>query len=474
MTTRTRFAVIGLLAAAGLSFAAHAQDGTRYDARGETVSDALSQSEIDDLISEVRKSGVDVSGTSDIRYVGASPAAIETVECCETVEERIEERTEVQESETYVPAITRRDVIQPIRRIVIQPVERRVPQAAAETVTGDMRVEETRLPARIERDTVPQVVTETIPQETVQTREDVTETTIDLVGRRDVIQPVERTVVVPVERRITRPRVETVTSETRYETRVAPKQVQAAAIPEVTETYIPQVTEEVREEVTEVAVPYIARRDVIQPVTRTTIQPVERQILRGTTETVTAPTEYVEERLPVRIEADPDPVVEEVVIQQVSERTVLEVQDVYIDEITRKVIQPVVITTVQPVERQILQAQTETVTAPVQYQEERLPVRVEEAFVPETVITYIPDVTEQTREEYTETYFDAVTRREVIQPVVRTLVQPVEIRRVRATTETVTAPTRYETVRAALIVLNLGSGCICADGTVELSAENCD
>ena len=191
------------------------------------------------------------------------------------------------------------------------------------------------------------------------------------------------------------------------------------------------------------------------------IQPVERQILQGRTETVTADTQYVEERLPVRVETQPAPAVEEVFIPQVSERTVFEVEDVYIDQITRNIIQPVVITTVQPIEKRLVNGRTETVTAPVQYEEERLPGIVETDPTPETVVNYIPQVQTDNREEYTETYFEAVTQRDVIQPIVRTLVQPVEIRRPRIQTETVTAPVRYETVRASLVVLNLGGGCNC-------------
>jgi hypothetical protein len=195
--------------------------------------------------------------------------------------------------------------------------------------------------------------------------------------------------------------------------------------------------------------------------TRTTIQPVERQILQGTTETSTAETQYYEERLPVQVNTEPAPAVTENIQPQISERTVFEVEDVYIDQITRNIIQPVVITTVQPIERRLVRAQSETVTAPVQYEEQRLPGRVEDAIIPETVVNYIPQVTEETREEYSESTFQAVTQRDVIQPIVRTLIQPVEIRRPRVQTETVTAPTRYETVRASMVVLNVGGGCDC-------------
>lgn len=462
MKIKRSFMAISVLAVTAFPIAATAQDsGERYTPRGEEANQVLSQSEIDDLIAQARNSGVAVSGETDVRYVDGSDTAIETVQCCENIEERIEERSEIQETETFFDAVTSREVIQPVERTLIQPIERRIPNGRTETVTEDMQFEENRLPVRVERDEVPAVVVNNIPQETTETREETTETFYDVVGRREVIQPIERTTVVPVQRRITRSRVETVTAEPRYETRTAAVQVQAEPVPQVTETVVPQVTETVREEITEVPVDFVAQRDVIQPMTRTTIQPVERQILRGTTETVTAETQYVEERLPVQVNTEPAPAVTENIVPQISERTVFEVEDVYIDQVTRNVIQPVIITTVQPIERRLVRAQSETVTAPVQYEEQRLPGRVEEATIPETVVNYIPQVTEESREEYSESYFEAVTQRDVIQPIVRTLIQPVEIRRPRIQTETVTAPTRYETVRASLVVLNVGGGCNC-------------
>jgi hypothetical protein len=462
MKIKKSFMAVSVLAVSAFPLAAIAQDsGERYSPRGEQANRVLSQSEIDDLIAQARNSGVSVNGQADVRYVGGSDAAVETVQCCENVEERVEERSEVKETESFFDAVTSREIIQPIQRTLIQPVERRVPQGRNETVTEDMRFEENRLPVRIERDPVPQVVVNNIPQETTETREEVTETFYDVVGRREIIQPVERTTVVPVQRRITRNRVETVTAEPRFEQRSAPVQVQADAVPQVSESVIPQVTEVVQEEYTETPVPFVSQRDILQPMTRTTIQPVERQILQGTTETSTAETQYYEERLPVQVNTEPAPAVTENIQPQISERTVFEVEDVYIDQITRNIIQPVVITTVQPIERRLVRAQSETVTAPVQYEEQRLPGRVEDAIIPETVVNYIPQVTEETREEYSESTFQAVTQRDVIQPIVRTLIQPVEIRRPRVQTETVTAPTRYETVRASMVVLNVGGGCDC-------------
>ena len=118
-------------------------------------------------------------------------------------------------------------------------------------------------------------------------------------------------------------------------------------------------------------------------------------------------------------------------------------------------------TTVQPVERRVLRPQTERVTAETRYEQERLPKRVEAEPVPETHVNHIEQVEEKYREEVTETYFDAVTKRKVIQPVTRRIIQPVEYRKPRPVTETVEAPTRYETRRASLVVLNVGSGCPC-------------
>ena len=76
-------------------------------------------------------------------------------------------------------------------------------------------------------------------------------------------------------------------------------------------------------------------------------------------------------------------------------------------------------------------------------------------------MNYIPQVQNVAQEEYSETYFDAVTRRVVYQPKVINTVQPVIIERPRARTETQTLPTRYETVRASLVVLDLGAPCNC-------------
>ena len=143
------------------------------------------------------------------------------------------------------------------------------------------------------------------------------------------------------------------------------------------------------------------------------------------------------------------------------ERTVLEVEDVYIDNVTRNVIQPVIVTTIQPVVNEVLNGRTETKTLPTRYETETLAGKTEHVHVPDTVVNYIPQITEEYKEERTETYFDAVTQRDIHQPIHRTIIQPVEIRKVNPKVETVTNPTRYETVRASLVVLNIGTPCDC-------------
>ncbi|GGB71684.1 MULTISPECIES: hypothetical protein [Henriciella] len=458
--------LVSVVALSALPIVAHADGdkswtgqavGDRYTSSGsETGERVLTDAEIRDIIS---RSGA--SGPADVRYMGGSETAIETNLCCENVEERVTEQTEVEETTTYFDAVTRREITQPVERTLIQPIERRIVRGRTEEVTEPTRYEEERLPVIIEQDDVPAIVENVTEDVTVENVEEATETYYDVITRREITQPVERTTVVPVQRRITRPRTETVTAETRYETVRAPVRIEEQPVPAIVENITEQVNEVTRDEVTETYVDAVTRRDVYQPVVKTMVQPIERRILRGTTETVTNPTRYEEERLPVRVETSPAPQVVEEIIPQVTERTVLEVEDVYIDQVTRNVIQPVVITTIQPVERRVLRAQTERVTAPTRYEEERLPVRVEADPIPETQINYIPQVSTQSREEVTESYFEAVTQRNVIQPVVRKIIQPVEYRRVRAQTERVTAPTRYETQRASLVVLNVGGGCNC-------------
>ena len=458
----------GLLMAAAVPLSATAQMGDvsneRYVApAGSSSERVLSEAEITDLLNRSREAGIPVSRDSaNFQYMGGSQDAIETQVCCEPVQEEV--TTEMREdiTESFFDAITAREIIQPVERTIIQPIERQILDPQTETVTEAVRFEEERLPVIIQEDPVPAMVENVIEQETVERRDDITETYYDVIARRDIIQPVERTVVVPVQRRILREKTETVTAPTRFEENILPTIIQEDPVPAVVETFTPQISESRVEEVTDVMVPYMAERNVYQPVERTIVQPIERRILQPRTETITRDTIFQEEVLPTRVETEAAPQIVENTIEEVTERVVYEVEDVYIDQITRNVIQPVVVTNVQPIERRILRPQAETITEATRYEEERLSMIVQGVDVPETVVNYIPQVTTNQTEELTETYFEAVTQRDIYQPIVRTVVQPVEIRKVRPQVETVTAPTRYETVRGSQIVINIGTGgCAC-------------
>ena len=310
----TKKILIGMVAAAALPVMAFADgDGTSWDGQvageryandGATTSERiLTDAEIRDIISRSGASGAN----ADVRYMGGSQTAVETTMCCENIEERVETRSEIEETTTYVDAVTRREILQPVQRTLIQPIERRVAQGRTEEATEDMRYEENRLPVRIERDATPTVVENYIPQVTTETRDEITESYYDVVSRRDIIQPIERTTVIPVQRRIVRPRTETVTNDTRYETNRAALERRADPIPAMVENTTEEVTTVTEERYTETSVPYVATRNVYQPMTRTTIQPVEHQILRGTTETRTDETRYEEERLPLRVDTEAAP-----------------------------------------------------------------------------------------------------------------------------------------------------------------------
>ncbi|WP_300391592.1 hypothetical protein [Henriciella sp.] len=383
--------LIGAALFAALPFAAQAdgEKGTwdkdavnqRYQAVGADSSDRiLTEEQVDDII---RRSGT--QGPAGVRYLGGPEAAVDSELCCETVEEQVTEKTEVEETTTYFDAVT----------------------------------------------------------------------------KRNIIQPVERTITQPIDRRILRPRSETVTNETRYEEERLPKRVETLPAPPVQEKIIPQVTEKTVLEVQDEYVDQVTR-NIIQPVVITTVQPVERRILRPQTETVTNKTRYEEERLPVRVEKDTVPPVKETVTEDVTVEKVEETSETYYDAVTRReVIQPIERTTVVPVKRRILRPVTETVVNDTRYETRRAPVRVEEDTVPPVMETVTEEVNEVYRDEVNETYFDAVTEREIIQPVVRRLIQPVEYRKPNPVTETITAPTRYETQRASLVVLTVGEGCDC-------------
>ena len=459
---------VGIAATSLLPFAAMADGdktswdgqaaGERYAASGSSTSDrVLTDDEIRDIIA---RSGAN-AGDTDIRYLGGSETAIETTLCCENVDEQIETRTEIEETTEYIDAVTRREITQPVERTLIQPITQEVLQGSVEDITEDRIYETNRLATRYERDDVPTVVEQYIPQLSTETVEEVTETYYDAITRREIIQPVERTTIVPVQRRIIRPVTETITNEIRYETRTAPVQRQSVEIPATIENITEDITTVTEERVTETIVPYIATRNVYQPKTVTTVQPIERQILRGTTESITEAKRYEEERHPVLEATVSAPQVVENITPRVTERTVMEVEDVYIDNVTRNIIQPVVVTTVQPVVKEVLQGRTEQETRATRYETETLAGKTRSVTVPQTVVNYIPQLTEEYQEERSESYFEAVTHRDIYQPVHRTIIQPVEIRKVTPRTETVTNATRYETVRASLVVLNIGAPCDC-------------
>ena len=463
MNTITKLTAATALSVALLANTALAQTSQPFQPTGSTQSErVLSAAEINDLVRQAQQQGYGASSAgADVRYVGGSNIASETNVCCENVVEQVETRTELRETNTFVDAVTEREIITPQVITTIQPIERRRAVGRVESVTEDTVFEENRLPVRVERDPVPQLQINTNEDVRYETREQRTETVYDAVGRREVIQPIVRTTVVPVQRRITRNRDDVQTLETRYEQVVAPARVNRLAVPQTIETYSTPTTEEYREDVTETTVDYVSERNIYQERVVTDVQAVERQILRPQTDFVTGETIYREEVLASNVIVEPAPAVQEVYIPQVSEQTVFEVEDVYIDQINRRLIQPVVITTIEPVENQVLNGRRDVVENNVVYTENRLALRVEADPIPQTQVNYFPTERREFREEMSESYFDATTRREVTQPVVITQIQPVEVRRPSLRTETVTAPTQYETVRASMVVMNVGGGCNC-------------
>ena len=139
--------------------------------------------------------------------------------------------------------------------------------------------------------------------------------------------------------------------------------------------------------------------------------------------------------------------------EQVVQNTEVQETTSFFDAVTsRTIVQPVERTLVQPIERRIVRARTETITEDTRFEEERLPVRVEQDPVPATVDNVIPQETTETRDEVTETFYDAVTQRDIIQPIVRTTVIPVQRRITRPRTETITNETRFETRTAPVRV----------------------
>ena len=196
--------------------------GERYSASGSATAErALTDDEIRNIIAE---SGADGCKSQMFAIWAVPQTAIETIMCCENVDEQVETRTEIEETTEYIDAVTRREITQPVQRTLIQPITREVLQGSVEDITEDRVYETRRLDTQYVRDDVPSVVENYIPQVTTETRDEVTETYYDVVTRREIIQPIERTTVVPVQRRIVRPVTETITNEIRYETRTAPVQ----------------------------------------------------------------------------------------------------------------------------------------------------------------------------------------------------------------------------------------------------------
>ena len=147
--------------------------GERYSASGDITADrALTDDEIRNIISQSGASGAN----TDVRYLGGPQTAIETIMCCENVDEQVETRTEIEETTEYIDAVTRRDITQPVQRTLIQPITRQVLQGSVDEITEDRVYETNRLATQYERDSVPTVVENYIPQVTTETRDEVTET----------------------------------------------------------------------------------------------------------------------------------------------------------------------------------------------------------------------------------------------------------------------------------------------------------
>ena len=104
----------------------------------------LSEQEILDLLARSGEASAQINPNDvDIQYMGAeSEIAISSELCCENVNEVVTERTQVEETETYIDAVTDREIIQPVERTLIQPVTRQVIQGRTETVTEATRYEE--------------------------------------------------------------------------------------------------------------------------------------------------------------------------------------------------------------------------------------------------------------------------------------------------------------------------------------------
>jgi hypothetical protein len=422
----------------------------------------LTDQEIRDLLARSGEAAKLNAGDVDVKYLGAmSDAAIASELCCENINEVVTEERKVEETTIPVDKVTEREIIQPIEINRIQPVLKEVINPQTEEIVEDVKREQVVLQPIIDKDPVPQLKENIIVQEQIVDKVDRAERVEEVIAEREIIQPIVRTTIVPVQRRIDRPVIVEDTLDVRYETRRAPTKVIPAPAPQVNVYTTEDVTVVDSEEYSEKRVDVVTKRNVYQPIERTIVQPIERQILQPQTKQIQADTQYKQEVLPGRVEYGPRPQLSENVVEQYVDKTILEVSDVYVDRVTKNVTQPVRITTIEPVQREVIRPRKETIQSDVQYRTERLPVRVIPAQPVQPVINYIEQVTEKQVEDYRESYYQAVTQHDIIQPVVTTRVQPVEYVRYQGVTEVIERPVRYETVRADTVILNVGVGCIC-------------
>ena len=120
----------------------------------------LTEQEILDLLARSGSASAQVDPSNvDVQYLGAqSDTAVATEMCCENINEVVTEKTETQETTTFIDAVNEREIIQPVERTLIQPVEREVINGRTETVTEATRYEEEVLPVIVQEDEVPSVV----------------------------------------------------------------------------------------------------------------------------------------------------------------------------------------------------------------------------------------------------------------------------------------------------------------------------
>ncbi len=423
----------------------------------------LTDKEIRDLLARSGNAAKLNAGDVDVKYIGAaSNTAIASELCCENVNEVVTESKKVEETQIPVDKVTEREIIQPVQITKVQPIVREVLNPQTEEIVNPVKKEQVVLQPIVNKDAVPKINENIIVQEQVVDKVERTDRVEKVIAKRDIVQPVVRTTIIPVQRRIDRPVIVEDTLDTRYETRKAPVKVIPAPTPQVNVYTTEQVSVVEKQDLSEKPIDIVTKRNVYQPIERTIVQPIERQILQPQTKQITAETQYKQEVLPGKVEYGPRPEIQENVIRKYVDKTVLEVSDVYVDRVTKNITQPVHITTIEPIQREVIRPRKETVEAAVQYRTERLPVRVIPVQPVEPVVNVIEQVSEKRVEDYRESYFQAVTQHNVIQPVVTTRIQPVEYVRYEGLVEQVERPVQFETIRADTVVLNVGAGCVCA------------